>query len=339
MTIMQRDTGMSLSSRRCRLGLKQARAFTLIELLVACPPKPVGRRREKPLRFTLIELLVVVSIIAILASMLLPALSRAREMARRSVCINNLRQMALTCMIYADDSNRNLPWPSSMYNWAFGGSYTGASLYTRNDSNTAEATGMGLLYDANYLHDIDFFFCPSNPRCIQWRDTWDDWWGNADGSLTAGGTVFRGGSYAYRAGAVDGDGRNHNTTGMPKRFTHLSYQESYEVGAFLADTALDFARLLSAPDALTISYDPTTPHGRTVHFARLDGSVTAWKLPSNCWMIYSDFRYGGRSGPYNSGPQGRPYSGSQFGADEFWWAADHAQDGGTLQWPTLGYLY
>ena len=166
---------MSLSSRRCRLGLKQARAFTLIELLVACPPKPVGRRREKPLRFTLIELLVVVSIIAILASMLLPALSRAREMARRSVCINNLRQMALTCMIYADDSNRNLPWPSSMYNWAFGGSYTGASLYTRNDSNTAEATGMGLLYDANYLHDIDFFFCPSNPRCIQWRDTWDDW--------------------------------------------------------------------------------------------------------------------------------------------------------------------
>jgi prepilin-type N-terminal cleavage/methylation domain-containing protein/prepilin-type processing-associated H-X9-DG protein len=67
-------------------------------------PHPIAKRG-----FTLIELLVVIAIIAILAAMLLPALSRAKEAGKRTNCLSNLRNMSLAMHMYADVNNGLIP--------------------------------------------------------------------------------------------------------------------------------------------------------------------------------------------------------------------------------------
>ena len=76
----------------------------------------VRRRRKCARAFTLIELLVVIAIIAILASLLLPALAKARDSAKATLCANNLKQMYYAMMNYSDYNNQYLP---PVYNGAY----------------------------------------------------------------------------------------------------------------------------------------------------------------------------------------------------------------------------
>ncbi len=93
--------------------------------------------------FTLIELLVVIAIIGILAGILLPVLSRARESARRTQCMSNIKQIGMGLIMYANENSETFPSDTA---------YSGASPAMR---------GLNLLYDT-YVSDNKFFNCPSD---------------------------------------------------------------------------------------------------------------------------------------------------------------------------------
>jgi len=114
--------------------------------------------------FTLIELLVVIAIIAILAALLLPALKRAKDMAKLSLCMSNEKQIGVMSMYYVDDYTGFLPagcWPGSR-----GPTSTGnwdASIWNVWLSYLYQPTKFIVEYDHSRVVGT-VFDCPSRPR-------------------------------------------------------------------------------------------------------------------------------------------------------------------------------
>lgn len=214
--------------------------------------------------FTLIELLVTITVIGILASLLLPGLSAAKNKARTTLCLNNLKQLQLCWQLYALENNDRMPYNASVDDNGIWRSTTNSWIGSSSAPHDMDTKGIeqGLLYKYDINRNTKIYRCPM------------------DVSKVISGTALRTRSYSMN------DEMGHPEPSGFRLVSDVIKTTSTFVFLDENEDSIDDAHFLVWPDPDDRWVNmPTDRHAKGGTFSFVDGHVELWK-----WKWSKDFK-------------------------------------------------